>query len=102
MTHDWKIYDLTRTLDKGVVNLITYGVESKHGEFSTRYIDDLGISGLASDPGFVEYENLTSDIVLGWVTGSVNVTYIEAANSASIASNISASAAQLSGSGLPW
>lgn len=102
MKHEWKIYDLKRTIVDGVVNLITYACESEHNNFSTRYIGKLEVVGNHSRPDFIPFDDLTHQIVLNWVTGSISVYDIESANSASIAHSISASGAITEEEGVPW
>tara|TARA_B100000085_G_C18118556_1_gene340217 strand:- start:132 stop:440 length:309 start_codon:yes stop_codon:yes gene_type:complete len=102
MVHNWKIYDLKRTIANGVVNLITYACESEHNDFSTRYIGKLEVTGNHSSPDFIPFDDLTQQVVLNWVTGSVSVSDIESANSASIVNSISASEAITEENGVPW
>lgn len=102
MEHNWKIYDLTRTISDGVVNKVQYACESNHDSTSTRKIGELNITGSASDAGFIPYTDLTEANVLAWVTGSVNVVSIENENSSSIAANIVAKAAITEAGGRPW
>ena len=102
MEHNWKIYDLTRTISDGVVNKVQYACESNHDGTGTRKIGELNITGSASDPGFIPYTDLTEANVLAWVTGSVNVVSIENENSSSIAANIVAKAAITEAGGRPW
>jgi len=110
MTHKWKIYNLERQLDSGVVYKITYQCSTVYGltpeypgqkDALTR--DSIFIStDSVSDPGFIPYENLTQDIVLGWITGSIDQAAIETAHSASIAQRIYDEQNPITGSGLPW
>tara|TARA_Y100000114_G_scaffold156044_1_gene181822 strand:+ start:1500 stop:1844 length:345 start_codon:yes stop_codon:yes gene_type:complete len=102
MNHNWKIYELRRTLSDGVVNEITFGCESELNSITARKIEDLEISGSAGDPGFIPFDNLTENDVLGWIYSTVDTSSIETLNSASIAQSISASAAITEGYGLPW
>jgi len=102
MNHNWKIYDLKRTTADGVVNTITYGCESEDSGYGTRKIGELIVTGSASDPGFIAYDNLTEANVLAWVTSSVDTTSIESENSASVASIIVAQAAITESNGIPW
>lgn len=103
MNHIWKIYDLTRTLSNGMVSKAIYACESDESGYSTRKIGDMTFTtGSTSDPGFVAYESLTEDIVLGWVTGSIDTTAIEVENSSSIASSITAEANRIKENGTPW
>ena len=102
MEHNWKIYDLTRTISDGVVNNVLYACESDHNGTGVRKIGELEITGSASDAGFIPYTDLTEAKVLTWVTGSVNVVSIENENSSSIASMIVAQAAITESKGTPW
>lgn len=103
MNHIWKIYDLNRTISNGMVNKATYGCESDDSGYSSRKIGEVSFAtGSSSDPGFVAYESLTEDIVLGWVTGSIDTTAIEVENSSSIASSITAEANRIKENGTPW
>ena len=102
MQHNWKIYDLKRTISDGVVNLVSYACESEHSGYGTRKIGELTLSGSASDPGFIAYDSLTEANVLAWVTSSVDTSSFESENSASIASTIVAQAAITESNGKPW
>ena len=57
---------------------------------------------ISSDTDFIQYENLTQDIVLGWITGSLDVNAIQTANSASVAVKIAEYNAETEANGLPW
>ena len=102
MNHNWKIYDLKRTIADGVVKSVTYACESEHSGSGTRAIGELTVTGSASDPGFIAYESLTEANVLAWVTSSVDTSSFESENSASIASTIVAQAAITESNGTPW
>ena len=103
MEHIWKIYGLRRIESDGVVNSIMYGVESNHNDHGERYISTLAITGSSSDEGFISYENLTENIVLGWVTSSIDTSAIELQNSSSIAQiEISSSNQTVEKFGMPW
>ena len=102
MNHNWKIYDIRRTIVGDLVRNVTYACESDYSGSSTRHVGDLPLTGSASDPDYIPYANLTEGIVLSWVTGSVNDTLIESNNSQSIADQINAIAAVTESHGLPW
>jgi hypothetical protein len=102
MTHTWKIYDLKRTIADGVVTTITYGCESELENASARKIGDLTVTGSVEEENFIPYEELTQEIVLGWVTSSVDTASIETLNSSSIAQQIEAQAAITEVNGIPW
>jgi len=102
MNHTWKIYDLKRNITDGVVTKITYACESELSGSHTRKIGELTVVGSTGDADFVAYEDLTQEIVLGWVTGSVDTASIETLCSASIATQIMVSNAITESNGTPW
>tara|TARA_Y100000389_G_scaffold58694_1_gene54676 strand:- start:2762 stop:3073 length:312 start_codon:yes stop_codon:yes gene_type:complete len=103
MDHVWKIYDLKRIIADGMVIQATYACESKENNASTRYVGDIELTtGSISDPGFITYDNLTQDNVLGWVAGSIDTASIETENSASIAKNILQRSKITKRNGTPW
>ena len=103
MEHNWKIYDLKRVISDGMVIQATYACESNKDNSSTRYIGDIDLTtGSISDPDFVAYNDLTRDNVLGWITGSIDITAIETENSASIARNILQRSKITKRTGTPW
>lgn len=103
MQHTWKIYDLKRVIADGMVTEATYACESNYSGSSTRSIGDMTFTtGSSDDSDFVSFDALTQDIVLGWVTGSIDTASIETSNSASIAERIVAQAAVTERNGTPW
>ena len=102
MDHNWKIYDLKRVIDNGVVTEITYACESQLSGSGTRKIGNLTVAGSSDDADFISYDNLTQIDVLGWVYASVDKTIFETENSASIAQQITRKAAITTKTGTPW
>lgn len=103
MNHTWKIYNLKRIIADGMVTEATYGCESEYSGSGTRSIGDITLTtGSASDDNFINFEDLTQDNVLGWITGSVDTASIETSNSASIAETIIKKATRTKTSGTPW
>lgn len=102
MIHDWKIYDLKRTTADGVVTTVTYGCESELENISSRKVGDLILEGSTSDANFVPFEELTQDVVLGWVISLVDTGSIELLNSASIAEQVIIQSAITEIQGTPW
>ena len=103
MEHILKIYGLQRVESDGVVDSIMYSVESNHNNHTERYVSTLAITGSSTDEGFISYENLTENIVLGWVTSSIDIPSIEVQNSASIAQiEFSSSNQIIKKTGVPW
>jgi len=102
MQHTWKIYELERNLSDGVVNKVTYGCESLDSGFTTRTIGNFQISGSAEDAGFIAYESLNENNVLGWLDSNVDKNAIENENSNKLAGSIAAASKITSGNGIPW
>jgi hypothetical protein len=102
MNHVWKIYDLKRVIADGIVTKVTYACESSEDNFSTRKIGDIEITGSVDDASFIAFEDLTEEIVLSWVTGSINTSTYETENSSSIAQQVIQRAAITTRSGTPW
>lgn len=102
MEHNWKIYDLKRTIADGVVTKVTYACESIHEGTGTRKIGELTVTGSVDDADFIAYEDLTQADVLGWVDSNIDKSAIETENSASIAQRIVARAAITETNGTPW
>ena len=64
MVHTWKILDLERIADSGLINKITYECDSTHGDMSSRHIGHIEISGSVDSATFVDFDSLTHDTVL--------------------------------------
>ena len=102
MNHVWKIYDLKRVIADGIVTKITYACESSEDNSSTRKIGDIELTGSIDDDGFIAFEDLTEEIVLGWITSSIDTSIFETENSSSIAQQVIQRAAITTKSGTPW
>ena len=102
MNHIWKIYDLKRVIADGIVTKITYACESSKDNSSTRKIGDIELTGSIDDDGFIAFEDLTEEIVVGWVTSSIDTSIFETENSASIAQQVIRRAAITTKTGTPW
>ena len=100
MTYTWNIVDLKRTISDGVVNEIQYQCLAQSSSYSDRNISSLTITGSSEDPGFIPYDDLNEEVILAWVTGSIDKGAFEAELSASLASQINAIDDE--GHGLPF
>jgi len=67
ITHTWKI-DIMRELnnDLGVVSEVSYSVHSTNGNISTKSGSTVELK-TENIENFISYEDLTEEIVLGWV-----------------------------------
>lgn len=77
MQTEWRIYNLKRQSNDGLVLEVEYACEMNISGSADYTIDKLTLSGSSSDPNFISYDNLTEDIVLGWVTSSINTATVE-------------------------
>lgn len=105
MEHIWKVNDLSRTTNEGVVNKVEFGLYSSVGtdpKFETRKLGEIEITGSVSDPGFVAYNDLTEAIVLGWVNNNIDEAAWEVETSSSLAEMESNYSAPTHEAGLPW
>ena len=102
MEYTWNVYNLERQLSDGLVFEVTYGCIAQFGGEFTRQIYSQTFVGSTSEPGFIPYEDLTQDDVLGWIYNIVDTSSIQLSTSASLATIISSSNSQTVGEGVPW
>ncbi len=78
MKPNWKIQQLKRLTNTGLVIEVTYNVTLNKDGVIASTLGKITLTGDVNDPNFIPYENLTEQIVLGWVIDSVDVEDIEA------------------------
>ena len=84
MEFNWHINNLTRNASDGLVYDVEYTYETLLSGSIARKWGIIEISGTASEDGFIPFEDLTQDIVLGWITGSFDIPSIQTELSSSI------------------
>ncbi len=81
MITTWKIAQLKRISDTGLVTHVTYIMNFElEGEIS-RHVGSITLTGDVNDPNFIPFENLTEEDVIAWVQaelGAVKIRAIEA------------------------
>ena len=113
MIHTWYIKNLERNTSDGMATKAyyecktLYDLEGQRYPVGENYYGQVTLTtGSVSDPDFIAYENLTENVVLGWITGSIDTTTIETQNSASISQRVQAflelEAEKTQSEGLPW
>ena len=103
MQHTWSITNLERNLSDGLVTTASYTCNTTYSGSMKRMVGDYSLpSKSPSDPDFISYNNLTEEIVLAWVTGSIDYLDIESSNSASIAEQINLEQNKTIDTGIPW
>lgn len=101
----WKIYNMERKLDNDLVIKVTYGCEIKSTNFSNRKVGQVELEGEATSSDFIPYEELTPEIVTGWVKNVLTtegVNDIETDLTDSLQSKESELANKTTEQGLPW
>jgi hypothetical protein len=94
----WTIATLERELSDGGVVVAHWRVSEVDGEFSASAYGTCSFTYDPTDPSFVPYDNLTEEVVLGWVWGEVDQAATEAALAADIADQKNPTTAD----GVPW
>ena len=98
----WTIANLERNVADGGVTVAHWRVtESETVGEDTFTASAYGTVGFTPDPdadGFVAYDSLTEEVVMGWVWESVNQDATEAA----LTANIAGQKNPVSADGMPW
>tara|TARA_R110000782_G_scaffold270454_1_gene371295 strand:- start:992 stop:1294 length:303 start_codon:yes stop_codon:yes gene_type:complete len=100
MEHTFKISKLHRKVENGLVNKVKYRLETTHENYTTVNPSAIKLEGSISE-NFINYEDLTEDVILGWITGSIPVASMKQYNSASIAEHFNPIPLQEE-EGTPW
>jgi len=103
MEHIWEIHNLKRTISEGLILTASYYCKTEYlGEFA-RTVGEVNLPYKdPADPDFVSYESLTGNIVIGWVTGSLDTAAIYSKHSSSIAETITYKNSISTAYGIPW
>ena len=77
MTTNWKIANIKRIPSNGLVIEVTYIMNFVLSGKQTRHVGSVTLTGDPQDPNFVPYENLTEQIVIGWVQDDLGTQRID-------------------------
>ena len=94
----WTISNLERNVADGGVTVAHWRVSEVDGDYSASTYGTVGFTPDASADDFVAYDDLTEEVVLGWVWESVNQEDTEAA----LTANIEGQKNPVSADGMPW
>ena len=97
MAVTWTISTLERNTDDGVV-VAHWRASDADGEHSGSSYGTCGFTPDADADGYVAYDSLTEETVIGWVKADVDADAVEA----SIAAQIADSKAPAISTGVPW
>ena len=93
----WKIVSLERKTADGFVTTAHWTCSDVDGDYSGSTYGSLGLSGELTIP----YENLTEEVVIGWVKASMGEETV-AAHEAAVAAQIAEAKAPAVATGTPW
>jgi hypothetical protein len=94
----WTIANLERNVADGGVTVAHWRVTEVDGDYSASAYGTVGFTPDASADDFVAYDDLTEEVVLGWVWTEVNQADTEAA----LTANIEGQKNPTSVDGMPW
>ena len=94
----WSISTLERELSDGGVIVAHWRATAVDGDFSASSYGTCGFTPDPSASGFIAYDSLTEEDVIGWVQAEVDKDAIEA----SLAAKIEADKNPTKGVGVPW
>jgi hypothetical protein len=105
MTTTWQIHNTKRRLSDGLVLEVAYGCTAELENFIDRKVGKLQLTGDPSVPGFIPYENLTQEVIIGWVKASLGDSQV-AAIETGVQNNVTAQKTAKDNitevNGLPW
>lgn len=93
---NWQIVQMDRNADNNFVVTVHYSVTATDGEYSANVYGTVGYT--QESDNFVPFEQLTPEIVTGWVQESLNKDEVEA----NLSAQIEALKNPTQVSGLPW
>lgn len=98
MTITWKIEQLERLTADGVVTTVHWRVLANDGVNNATVYGSLGVT---AGETVIPFEELTEEVVIGWVKDSLGEETV-AAHEAALTAQLAALAAPVTASGLPW
>ena len=97
INYNWSIVTMDRLTSDGFVVTVHYNVSATEGEYTA---STYGTVSYTQQPGetYIPYDQLTQEIVVGWVQTSLGKDTVEE----SLAGQIEAQKHPVQESGLPW
>lgn len=105
MTTTWQIANIKRLPSNGLVIEVTYIMNFVLETKTDRRVGVITLTGDPQDPGFVPYESLTEEIVIGWVQnnlGAQTITDIQTQHQTRLQAVIDRETNPEFLTGLPW
>jgi len=95
MEFNWDVVQMDRKTSDGFVTTVHYTVSAVDGDFTA---STYGTVGYTEEGSFTPYNQLTRDVVVGWVQTSLGKDTVEAA----LTAQIDAQKNPVQESGVPW
>jgi hypothetical protein len=96
MEYQWNVVQMDRLTSDGFVVTVHYTVNAVDGEFTSSTYGTVGYT--QTEGNIVAFDNVTPEIVVGWVKDSLGQSTVEEA----LAAQITAQKNPVQLSGLPW
>ena len=93
----WKIVNMERDASTGFVNTVHWTCSDVDGDFSGSTYGSIGLEGELVTP----FEQLTEEVVIGWVKAAMGEETV-AAHEAAVAAQIAEAKAPKVATGMPW
>ena len=94
---NWKVVNMERDAQTGFVNTVHWTCSDVDGDYSGRTYGSVGLSGELVTP----YEQLTEEVVIGWVKAAMGEETV-AAHEAAVAAQIAEAKEPAVAVGTPW
>lgn len=98
ITLTWAVQNMTRTTDTGFVINVAWACQASADGAGAFHGGTTTYENNPSEAGFIPYDQLTEETVLGWVWASVDKAEIEATLTAKVEKQLHPTTAN----GLPW
>jgi hypothetical protein len=96
----WAIQNLTRVISDGFVINVAWSCTAAQGSASAFYGGTTTYENNPDEPGFIPYEHLTEEIVLGWVYDALGDQKAEI--EANLTAKVEKQLHPVTANGLPW
>lgn len=101
VTHTWSIENMTRSVSDGGVQTVEYSVTGVDGDYNFTAYSTVNFTPNPDEENFIEYEDLTEDVVIGWVKNSLGSDIVSATEDY-VSQKINIQKAPVIAEGKPW
>ena len=97
----WSIANLERHTADGIVYTAHWTVSATDGDYSAGAYGSIGLEAPAEGDAIIPYEELTPEVVIGWVKEKLGEDQVSSTEAA-LATQIAEQLAPTKASGTPW